>query len=257
MGWSGLCVRRSNTRSVRLASRLACSTSSSSALSPRWCEQEQVTRMPPGGSRRRARRLISLYPVVADSRLRRLFAKAGGSSMTMLKGRPAVGVEASQRVAAAGVAGGGAVVDLLVPGGGRFQIAPALREGRRVQHDHAEVAARAGIVGKQLEDVGFLEIDVGDAVGASVGSRGDQRWARTIGGFHALALAGDVQGEAAGGGEAIERLAAAGVAGGGAVVVALIQKDAGLLTVHEVGAQGEPVHLDRDRLGNFAGEDGG
>ena len=49
-------------------------------------------------------------------------------------------------------------------------------------------------------------------------------------------LRGQVQGEAAGRGEAIERLAAAGVVGGGAVVLALVEKDAGLLAVQQVGA---------------------
>ncbi len=70
-------------------------------------------------------------------------------------------------------------------------------------------------------------------------------------------LARQVQGEAAGGGEAIERLAAARVAGGGAVVLALIEEDAGLLPVQQVGPQGEAVHLHRHGLGNFAGEHGG
>ena len=51
-------------------------------------------------------------------------------------------------------------------------------------------------------------------------------------------LGGEVEGEAAGGGEAIERLAAAGVAGGGAVVLALVEEDAGLLAVQQVGARG-------------------
>src|ERR1035441_7830082 len=40
-----------------------------------------------------------------------------------------------------------AQVDLLVSGGGGFQIAPALGEGWRIQHDGSEVASRAGIVG--------------------------------------------------------------------------------------------------------------
>ncbi len=116
------------------------------------------------------------------------------------------------------------------------------------------MAARAGIVGQQLENIGFLEIDVGDAVGRRVGVRRDQRRRRTVGGFHALALARHVQGEAAGGGEAIERLPAPRVLCGRAVVVTLIQKDACLLPLDEVGPQGECVHLHDHRLGNFAGK---
>ena len=63
--------------------------------------------------------------------------------------------------------------------------------------------------------------------------------------FHVLALGGQVQGEAAGGGEAVERFAAAGVAGGGAVVLALVEEDAGLLAVQQVGAQRQAVHVHR------------
>ena len=49
-------------------------------------------------------------------------------------------------------------------------------------------------------------------------------------------LAGQVQCEAAGGGEAIERPAAAGVTRRRPVILALVQEDAGLLPVQQVGA---------------------
>ena len=51
--------------------------------------------------------------------------------------------------------------------------------------------------------------------------------------------------------------AAAGVAGGGAVVLALVEEDAGLLAAQEVGGEIEAVHPDGDGLGDLAGEDGG
>ena len=70
-------------------------------------------------------------------------------------------------------------------------------------------------------------------------------------------LRGQVQGEAAGGSEAIEGLAAAGIAGGGAVVLALVEEDAGLLPAQQVGAQGETVHVDGHRFGHFARQHGG
>ena len=72
-----------------------------------------------------------------------------------------------------------------------------------------------------------------------------------IDGLDGFALARQVQGEAAGGGEAIERLAAAGVAGGRAVVLALVEEDAGLLAVQQVGGQGEAVHAGPRRLRGF------
>ena len=82
-----------------------------------------------------------------------------------------------------------------------------------------------------------MKLDIGDAVGFGVGARRGQRGGRAIHRFHGFALRRQVQREAAGGGEAIERLAAAGVARGGAVVLALIEEDAGLLAVQQIGAQ--------------------
>ena len=89
-------------------------------------------------------------------------------------------------------------------------------------------------------------------VGGGVGAGGGQRGRGAIHGLHGFAAGGQVQGEAAGGGEAIERLAAAGVAGGGAVVLALVQEDAGLLAAQQVGPQGEAVHVHGDGLGDLA-----
>ena len=65
------------------------------------------------------------------------------------------------------------------------------------------------------------------------------------------ALASRVQRESAGGAEAIEH-ATARVALGGQVVLALVEIDAGLLAVQQVGFELQAVHLDRDALGNFA-----
>ncbi len=57
--------------------------------------------------------------------------------------------------------------------------------------------------------------------------------------FHVLGLTGQVQGESAGGGEAIERPAASGVARRREIIFALVQEDAGLLAVQQIGPQGE------------------
>ena len=93
---------------------------------------------------------------------------------------------------------------------------------------------------------------------ASALARGrGQRRAGAIHGLHGFAVGGQVQGEAAGGGEAIERLAAAGVMGGGAVVLALVEEDAGLLAVQQVGVHGEAVHADGDGVGHLARQDRG
>ena len=59
----------------------------------------------------------------------------------------------------------GAQVDLLVAGVAASRLRRDLGEGRRVEHHQRKLAARGGVAGQQIEDVGFLEIDVGDAVG--------------------------------------------------------------------------------------------
>ena len=46
-------------------------------------------------------------------------------------------------------------------------------------------------------------------------------------------------------------------AGGGVVVLALIEKDAGLLAAQQVGAQVEAVHVDGHRFRHFARQHGG
>ena len=83
---------------------------------------------------------------------------------------------------------------------------------------------------------------------------GREGGAGAIHGFDRFAMRGQVQGKAAGRGEAVERLAAAGIAGGGAVVLALVEEDAGLLAVQQVGRQAQAIHFDGNAIGNLAGE---
>ncbi len=139
----------------------------------------------------------------------------------------------------------GAEVDFLIGADGRFEAAFILREGRGVKHDYGELAAGAGVAGEEIEDIGLLPLDIGDAIGGAVGARGEERGGGGIDGFHALAFGGEVEGEAAGGGKTIERFAAAGIVGGGLVVLALVEKDSGLLSVEQVGAEGQTVHARR------------
>ena len=65
-----------------------------------------------------------------------------------------------------------------------------------------------------------------------------------------------MDGEAAGGGEAIERFAV-GPAGGGDVVFPLVEIDAGFLAAGEIGVEDEVVHVHVDVGGRRAGEGAG
>ncbi len=162
-----------------------------------------------------------------------------------------VGAGAGDQDAAGREQAQGAQVDLLVAGDGGVEIAAALGEGRRIEHDQRKLPAGGRVAGEQVEDVGLVEVDVGDPVGLGVGAGGGERGAGAVDRFHGFALGGQVQGEAAGGGEAIERLAAAGVMRGGAIVFALVEEDAGLLAVQQVGMHGEAVDRGPRRCREF------
>ena len=96
IGWSFAWVRFSRIRRFLWISRAACATTSIKSAGLTWYEQEQVTRIPPGRSIFRARRLSSLYPRRAVSRLLLLLAKAGGSRTIVSYCCPASGVVAEQ-----------------------------------------------------------------------------------------------------------------------------------------------------------------
>ena len=102
----------------------------------------------------------------------------------------------------------GAQVDLLVTGGRRLEVAPRFREGRRIEHHDRELAAGGSVAGQQLERVRVAELDVGDGVGRGIDARGGQRRFGTVDGLDRLAPGGEVEREATGGGEAVERAAA-------------------------------------------------
>jgi len=73
------CERISRSRACLPADQAASISISRNSSWSMWCEQEQVTRNPPGSSRRIPRRLISLYPFSASRTLALLLTKAGGS----------------------------------------------------------------------------------------------------------------------------------------------------------------------------------
>ncbi len=60
-----------------------------------------------------------------------------------------------------------------------------------------------------------------------------------------------MQGEAAGESEAVQG-APAGITGGSEVVLALIEKDAGLLAAQEIGVEGQPVEVNSHPVRNVA-----
>src|SRR5579872_4579181 len=132
-------------------------------------------------------------------------------------------------------------VDFFVAGGGGVHRFTRLGEGRRIEDNQVEMAALGGVAGKQVEDVGFVEIDVGDAVGVGVGPGCGDGGCGTVHRFHRFAFGGEVKGEGSGGGETVEGFTASGVAGGGSVVFALVEEDSGFLAVEEIGSEGEAI----------------
>ena len=90
-------------------------------------------------------------------------------------------------------------------------------------------------------------------VRCGVGAGGGESGGRTIDGFYGFADGGEVQSEAAGCGEAIER-AALGISAGGEIVFALVEEDAGFLASEEIGLAGESVHVDGNRFRDVARE---
>ena len=95
LGWPAF----SSTRIGRWASRAAAATTSTKSASLTWYEHEQVTRIPPGRSIFRARRLSSLYPRKAVSRACFALGKRGrveNDGVVLLAGGGIV-LEQSQR----------------------------------------------------------------------------------------------------------------------------------------------------------------
>src|SRR4051794_20244241 len=63
--------------------------------------------------------------------------------------------------------------------------------------------------------------------------------------------------EASGRGKAIKRPSTAAILRRSEVVLTLVEEDAGLLSVEQVGTEGEAVHAELDGARNFAQEDRG
>ncbi len=137
-----------------------------------------------------------------------------------------------------------AAIDLFVSSRGRFQVPARLGEGRRIQHHEVEAAMRRGMSGQQSKTSASRNSMLPIPFRFAVAFGGLKARRRAVHGFHRFAPRGQVQRESAGGGEAIER-PAFGIACRGEIVLALVEKDAGLLTVHQIGVQLEAVHFDR------------
>jgi hypothetical protein len=157
-----------------------------------------------------------------------------------------VGAGAGDEDAAGGEQFEGAEVDFLVAAGGGVEAGAGFGEGGRVEDDGRERLVAVLFGGEEVEDVGFAEVDVGEAVEGGVGAGAGDGGGGGVDGGDRVAAGGEVEGESAGGSEAIEGAAGAGVAGGGEVVVALVEVDAGLLAFEQVGIEGESVHADAD-----------
>ena len=128
---------------------------------------------------------------------------------------------------------------------GAHRQAPALQSAQacqRVLRFGLQREEPAGVACQQLEDIGFGPVNVADRVGFSIGPRRFQGRSGAIHGFHRLAPGGQMQREAAGGSEAIERVALS-VFCGGNVVLALVEIDSRFLSAQQVGAHRKAVDV--------------
>jgi hypothetical protein len=135
-----------------------------------------------------------------------------------------------------------AQVDLFVGADRGFYLRAGFGEGGRVE-DYRFVAAFGS--GQEFEGVGFFELDVADPVRGCILRGGFESWGAGVYGYHRIGFGGHVDREAPGGGEDVER-ASASVLGGCGVVFALVEEDAGFLTVGEVDEELEAVHFEVD-----------
>ncbi len=104
---------------------------------------------------------------------------------------------------------------------------------------------------QQFEHIRLAKLDISDSVGLAIHPRNPQGGFRTVHSLHAFAARRQMQREPSGRSEAIQRPAAS-VAGRRDVILPLVKKNPGLLSVQQVGVQLQPVHLDCHYLGNFA-----
>lgn len=162
-----------------------------------------------------------------------------------------VGAGAGDEHAAAVEQAEGAEIDVLIAGERFLHGAAGFREGGRVEDDGVEAAVGLGVLCEELEDVGFAPLDVVDFVGGGVFPGAVEGGRGGIESFDAIGAAGEVEGEAAGGTETVEDLAAR-EALGGEVVLALVEEGAGFLAAEEIDVPVEAVELDLVRGREFA-----
>src|SRR5258706_1205724 len=144
-------------------------------------------------------------------------------------------------------------VDFLVAPPGLLDRILALGEGGGIENHGVEALAAAVEVVQQVEEVGVPYLQVGDAVGGGVRLQPFEGFPGSVHRQHLGRHGRDLEGEAAVVGEAVED-AAMGVHAGGRVVFALVEEEACLLTVVEVGQVDDTVLLDLDLLGHVPEE---
>src|SRR5437899_810947 len=144
-----------------------------------------------------------------------------------------------------------AQVDLLVPAAGLLDRGLASGEGGRVEDDGVEALARVGQLAQEVEDVGLARGHVGEAVELRVAPHARHRLRGDVDGQDLARRSGRGQAEAAVVGEGIEHTALR-VAARHAVVLALVEEQAGLLPMPEVGLEAHAVLGHRDRLRHLA-----
>lgn len=145
-------------------------------------------------------------------------------------------------------------VDFAVGAEGGIEVGAGLGEGGRIEDDPVELAARGVEAGEVVEGVGLAPFDVADGVEAGVFDGQLERGGRGVDRLDGLAAGSGMESEAAGGGEQVEAVAA-GPAGSGDVVFALIEKNAGLLPVEGIDEERESVHADLDARRRLAVKD--
>jgi uncharacterized protein (DUF2164 family) len=131
----------------------------------------------------------------------------------------------------------GAQVDLFVAANGRLQLVPGFRERRRVEDDGVVAGPAIDLVAQQVEDVGLANFDVSCPVPFHPALRLSGRLGAHLHRQHMACARRHLQRKAAGVAEAVEALARR-VGGRGQMVLALVEKGAGLLAVDRVRQEG-------------------